>query len=96
LTLQQRAVREVDFAMVVRNWLFGYYIVEFEQRGEDRAQYGVRLLAGLSEQLRAAGVPGSSVSNLKNFRLFYESTPQIRQTLSGELPRLESRGTIER
>ncbi len=83
-TLHQRASRAVDFAMVVRNWLFGCYIVEFEQQGEDRAQYGKRLLAGLSEQLRAAGIPGCSVSNLKNFRQFYESMPHIRQTLSGE------------
>lgn len=84
-SLHQRANRAVDFSLVVRNWLFGYYIVEFEQQGEDRAQYGRRLLDGLSRQLRAAGVPGCSVSNLKNFRSFYEAYPQIRQTLSGEL-----------
>lgn len=84
-SLHQRANRAVDFALVVRNWLFGYHIVEFEQQGEDRAQYGQRLLDGLSRQLRAAGIPGCSVSNLKNFRRFYEAYPQIRQTLSGEL-----------
>ena len=84
-SLHQRANRAVDFVLVVRNWLFGYYIVEFEQQGEDRAQYGQRLLDGLSRQLRAAGIPGCSVSNLKNFRRFYEAYPQIRQTLSGEL-----------
>ncbi len=86
LSLQQQARRSVDFSLVIRNWLFGYYIVEFEQQGEDRAQYGLRLLARLSERLRAAGVPGCSASNLKNFRQFYETYPQIRQTLSGELP----------
>ena len=83
-SLHQRAHRAVDFALVVRNWLFGYYIVEFEQQGEDRAQYGKRLLEGISQQLRAAKIPGCSVSNLKNFRRFYEAYPQIRQTLSGE------------
>ena len=36
-SLHQRANRAVDFFLVVRNWLFGYYIVEFEQQGEDRA-----------------------------------------------------------
>jgi predicted nuclease of restriction endonuclease-like (RecB) superfamily len=86
LSLQQRASQSVDFSLVVRNWLFGYYIVEFEQRGEDRAQYGRRLLVRLAERLRAAGVSGCSVSNLKNFRQFYETYPQIRQTASGELP----------
>ena len=95
-SLHQRASRAVDFALVVRNWLFGYYIVEFEQRGEDRAQYGARLLDGLSGQLRAAGVPGCSTSNLKNFRRFYEAYPQIRQTLSGELPAALFAGEIAR
>jgi len=84
-SLQQRANRAVDFALVVRNWLFGYYIVEFEQQGEDRAQYGQRLLDWISRQLRAAGIPGCSVSNLKNLRRLYEAYPQIRQSLSGEL-----------
>jgi len=31
--LQKRAARSVDIALVVRNWLFGWYIVEFEQNG---------------------------------------------------------------
>lgn len=85
LSLQQRATQAINISLVVRNWLFGYYLVEFEQHGEDRAQYGRRLLAQISEKLHAAGVTGCSVSNLKNFRQFYEAFPQIRQTLSGEL-----------
>lgn len=84
-TLRQRAGQAINFSLVVRNWLFGCYIVEFEQRGEDRARYGSHLLENLSEQLRQADVPGCSVSNLKNFRRFYAAYPQIRQTLSGEL-----------
>ena len=37
---QQSAVKAVNVYLTVRNWLIGYYIVEFEQNGEDRAQYG--------------------------------------------------------
>lgn len=85
LTLYERANKAVNSSLVVRNWLFGCHIVEFEQEGDDRAQYGRHLLAGLSERLRASGVPGCSVSNLKNFRQFYAAYPEIRQTLSGEL-----------
>lgn len=85
-TLHQRASRAIDDAMVLRNWFFGYHIVEFEQQGEDRAQYGSRLMANLSERLRAAGMTGCSATNLKHFRQFYLCYPQIRQTVSGELP----------
>ena len=44
LELQQRAARSVDTSLVIRNWLFGWYIVEFEQGGSDRAEYGANLL----------------------------------------------------
>lgn len=39
--LQQRAVLAVNISLTIRNWLFGYYIVEFEQQGKDRADYGL-------------------------------------------------------
>jgi len=42
--LHSRAARSVDAALVIRNWLFGWYIVEYEQKGEDRAEYGSRLI----------------------------------------------------
>jgi hypothetical protein len=84
-SLQQQATRSVNFSLVVRNWLFGYYIVEFEQRGSDRAQYGSRLLAGLSNRLKSTGIPSCSVSNLRNFRQFYQTYSEIHQTVSGEL-----------
>jgi hypothetical protein len=84
-SLQQQATRSVNFSLVVRNWLFGYYIVEFEQRGSDRAQYGSRLLSSLVERLRANGIKGCSLSNLKSFRQFYQTYPEISQTVSGQL-----------
>ena len=46
--LQGKAAHSVDVALVVRNWLFGWYIVEYEQQGEDRAKYGVKLICHLS------------------------------------------------
>lgn len=36
--LQKQAARSVDIALVIRNWLFGWYIVELEQHGADRAE----------------------------------------------------------
>jgi hypothetical protein len=38
VVMNRRATQAIDFSLVVRNWLFGCYIVEFEQNGEDRAQ----------------------------------------------------------
>jgi predicted nuclease of restriction endonuclease-like (RecB) superfamily len=84
-SLQQQSSQAVNFSLVVRNWLFGYYIIEFEQQGEDRAQYGSRQLVKLAEKLQLTGVPSCSVSNLRNFRQFYQAYPEIHQTLSGEL-----------
>ena len=49
--------KAVNQSLTVRNWLIGLYIVEFEQRGEDRAKYGERLLTDLSA---SDGVKGLS------------------------------------
>jgi predicted nuclease of restriction endonuclease-like (RecB) superfamily len=82
---QRQATQAINFSLISRNWLFGYYIVEFEQQGDDRAQYGSRLLTKLAERLKAIGAQSCSVSNLRNFRQFYQTYPAIHQTLSGEL-----------
>lgn len=45
--LQAQAVHAVNLALTSRNWLMGYYIVEFEQNGENHAAYGEQLLKKL-------------------------------------------------
>ena len=42
--LQAQAAHAINQALTTRNWLIGYYIVEYEQNGEDRAKYGEQLL----------------------------------------------------
>jgi hypothetical protein len=49
--LQKQASRSVDIALVVRNWLFGWYIVEYEQDASDRAKYGSLFFEVLSKNL---------------------------------------------
>ena len=88
--MQRRAGYAVDSFLVVRNWLFGRYIVEFEQRGADRAEYGSRFLETLSERLQHVGIKGSSPTRLKLFRAFYQQYKQIRPTVSDELGKLPS------
>lgn len=72
--LQQNAVKAVNRNITLRNWLIGFYIVEFEQKGNDRAQYGNRLIAELSRTIKIRGL---SETNLKLCRQFYNTYPQI-------------------
>ena len=76
---QQSAVKAVNVYLTVRNWLIGYYIVEFEQNGEDRAQYGQFLLKRLADVLNQDSL---SHRNLKLFRQFYKEYPQIGQSVT--------------
>lgn len=82
-SLQQRAVSAVDRNLIARNWLIGFYIVEFEQNGEDRAKYGEKLLERIAEETK--NIKGFSHRNLKLFRQFYFIYPQIGQTVSAQL-----------
>lgn len=83
--LQQQAARSVDIALVVRNWLFGWYIVEFEQGAASRVElYGKQLMQRLSGELAAQGVRGASPTGLRQCRAFYLAYQNIQQTLSAE------------
>ena len=80
-----KAQKQVNIAMTLRNWLIGSYIVEYEQLGEDRATYGQMILETLAARLKQYGLKGMGETNLKLFRQFYQLYPQIRQTPSDEL-----------
>ena len=81
--LQNRAARSVDIALVIRNWLFGWYMVEFEQAGADRAElYGKNLINRLSEELKGLGLKGVSSTSLKQYRAFYTAYKDINQAVS--------------
>ncbi len=72
--LQQNAMRAINQNITARNWLVGYWIVEFEQNGEDRAKYGEKLLATLAKTIKIKGL-GRSTLNL--CRLFYKNYPDL-------------------
>ena len=55
----------------MRNWLFGLYIVEYEQNGADRAVYGAKTLKKLSVALKTGIGRGFSVDVLEQMRRFY-------------------------
>ena len=76
-------VREINKAQVLAYWEIGREIVEFEQKGKARAEYGEELLKRLSADLSAKFGKGFSERNLRNMRAFYLNFP-IRQTVSAE------------
>ena len=74
----------VNTTMVVTNWHIGQYIVEYEQGGKERAEYGTQLLKHLSEDLTKKFGRGFSWRNLYNMKEFYMQFP-ILQTVSAKL-----------
>lgn len=85
--LQASAASAVNQALTMRNWLIGYYIVEFEQNGEDRAAYGDKLIERLSEKLsHIKGIDRRSLFKFRQFYLFYPHFESaIRGTVTPEL-----------
>ena len=83
---RESAARSVNAAMTAAYWLVGHRIVEFEQSGEERAEYGTALVEKLAEDLTGRFGRGFSRQNVQNMRLFYLSyqPDRIRQTLSGK------------
>ena len=59
-------------------WLIGLYIVEFEQHGADRAQYGEQLLKTLAKRINRKGMEWRS---LYDFRTFYIAYPQLKDEI---------------
>ena len=86
-TTQAGAVRAINQMATLRNWLIGYYIVEYEQEGSDRAKYGDRLLKRLEESVNTKGL---NVTLFQISRIFYTYYPQIGDiiyaTASHKLP----------
>jgi predicted nuclease of restriction endonuclease-like (RecB) superfamily len=79
--LQNNSIKTINKFLTFRNWLIGYYIVEYEQNGEDKAKYGDKLLKNLEAKLH--DIKGMSESQLYLFKNFYLTYPQIFLTLSG-------------
>ena len=84
-TARRTSARTVNAFMTATYWEVGRRIVEFEQGGEKRAEYGEEVLRRLAADLAARHGRGFSVQNLENMRLFYAvcGSKEISQTLSG-------------
>jgi len=86
--LTAQAARAVNASLTLRNWLIGYYIAEYELHGADRAQYGERLLESLANKLAQKGVRRAEARELRRYRLFYQTYPDIWETATPEFKNL--------
>ena len=75
---QSGAIKAINQMDTLRNWLIGYYIVEYEQNGKDRAKYGTRLLKRLEESVNTRGL---NETLFRNARMFYKLYPQVNNLI---------------
>lgn len=85
---QKAAYQAVNTALVQRNWLIGYRISEEEFGGEERSEYGLKVIKKLSKELTNRYGKGYDRSNLYHCLRFYKTFPKIVDTMcrqSGKL-----------
>ena len=85
-------VKAINRFATIRNYVIGFYIVEYEQHGNDRAKYGDRLLKRLSERVNRRGINETLLTNSRKFYLTY---PQIKDYLTAISP-MESEKSAEK
>ena len=100
--LQNNTIRAINQNITVRNWLIGFWIVEFEQNGEDRAKYGDKLLYKISKAISIKGLGTTILSQCRKFYLIYPNIifeirnylsnyKEIFQSMTGELQLLDDK-----
>ena len=77
-------VKSINRFATIRNYVIGFYIVEYEQHGNDRAKYGDRLLKRLAERVNRRGINETLLTNSRKFYLTY---PQIKDYLIAISPK---------
>jgi hypothetical protein len=87
---RKAAVRYVNTALVATYWLIGRRIVEYEQKGKERAEYGEATLRKISDDLTKRFGKGFSFPQLKNIRQFYLTYPEKGYPVSSQLEERKS------
>lgn len=80
--LKEQSISAVNTALTLRNWFFGFYILEFEQNGTDRAEYGKSLLAKISKEMKDLRIPNTDERELRRHRQFYVAYPGAYKLLA--------------
>jgi len=71
-SLYKSVTKSVNAHLTLRNLLTGFYIVEFEQNGEDRAKYGTKLLQGIADKIKIKGLTTPELSRCRQFYTIYQ------------------------
>lgn len=83
--LQENVASVATRSLVIRNWLVGAWLVEFEQSGKDRAKYGQKLLESVAADLAQKEIKGLTDPRvLRDCRVLYRAYPQIRGSVTRE------------
>jgi len=93
--LAAQASRAVNVSLTLRNWLIGRYIVEYELKGEDRAQYGEALLENLSSELKRLSVSACGRRELYRYVRFYQTYPRIVGSLTPQFQHIVPKQFIQ-
>ncbi|CAN5804634.1 hypothetical protein BH11VER1_BH11VER1_02950 [soil metagenome] len=80
--------RVVNTSLTLRNWVIGAYIVEYQLRGADRAEYGNRIMEKLAAALQKHQVPTCDPSRLYAYATFFRAYPQVQAVASQTWPQL--------
>ena len=83
-TSRQIAFRAINVLLLQRNWMIGKRIYEEELKGENRAEYGAKIMATLSESLTLEFGKGFGKTNLYQFYSFYKAYPNIFHSMNGK------------
>ena len=84
-------VKAINRFATIRNYVIGFYIVEYEQHGNDRAKYGDRLLKRLAERVNRRGINETILYSCRKFYLIY---PQIYSYLTGNIYATASHNSV--
>ncbi len=87
-TLYSSVIKSINIHLTLRNLLTGFYIVEFEQKGEDRAEYGSKLLQNLAKKIKIKGLTAPELSRCRQFyKIYYPILGLPPQELNNMLPK---------
>ncbi len=82
---KQQVQKQVDTALTLRNWFFGFYITEYELNGADRAEYGAKLYKEVAKQLEKQGFKQIRERHLYLCKDFYFKYPNILRSATAKL-----------
>ena len=95
-SLRKRAISSINQQLVIRNWLIGFYIIEFEQHGEDRAKYGTKLIESIARNLKNKNITGLAQDRLWLCRQFYTTYSNFGNIISSRVTNLSILVPLER